>query len=127
MSKITLYSKNNCMQCKMTKRYLTEHNISFEEHNVNEQPQYIDYLKNRGFMALPVIDVDGKQAFSGFRPDALRSIAGQFQQLLIFYHNKFFTKWAKPFWYRLFLLHFFGKCGQTICPYKLLKILHILI
>ncbi|MSE22401.1 NrdH-redoxin, partial [Lactobacillus parabuchneri] len=51
MAKITLYSKNNCMQCKMTKRYLSEHNVEFEEHNINEQPQYIDYLKQRGFMA----------------------------------------------------------------------------
>ena len=52
------------MQCKMTKRYLSEHNVQFEEHNINEQPQYIDYLKQRGFMAVPVVDVDGKQAFS---------------------------------------------------------------
>lgn len=29
----------------MTKRYLTEHNVDFEEHNINEQPQYVDYLK----------------------------------------------------------------------------------
>ncbi len=76
MAKITLYSKNNCMQCKMTKRYLSEHNVQFKEHNINEQPQYIDYLKQRGFMAVPVVDVDGKQAFSGFRPDQLQSIAG---------------------------------------------------
>ncbi|WP_268912790.1 glutaredoxin-like protein NrdH [Lentilactobacillus sp. SPB1-3] len=75
MAKITVYSKNNCMQCKMTKRYLTEHNISFEEHNINEQPEYVDYLKQRGFMAVPVVDVDGQQAFSGFRPDQLQSIA----------------------------------------------------
>ncbi|GAF36554.1 glutaredoxin-like protein NrdH [Lentilactobacillus farraginis] len=76
MAKITVYSKNNCMQCKMTKRYLTEHNVKFEEHNINEQPEYVDYLKNKGFYAVPVVDVDGQQAFSGFRPDELQKIAG---------------------------------------------------
>ncbi|KRM11375.1 hypothetical protein FD41_GL001425 [Lentilactobacillus farraginis DSM 18382 = JCM 14108] len=60
----------------MTKRYLTEHNVKFEEHNINEQPEYVDYLKNKGFYAVPVVDVDGQQAFSGFRPDELQKIAG---------------------------------------------------
>ncbi|EEI18337.1 glutaredoxin-like protein NrdH [Lentilactobacillus hilgardii] len=76
MAKVTVYSKNNCMQCKMTKRYLAEHHVKFEEHNINEQPEYVDYLKNKGFLALPVVDVDGQQAFSGFRPDELQRIAG---------------------------------------------------
>lgn len=64
------------MQCKMAKRYLSERNVEFEERNINEQPEYVDYLKNRGFMALPVIDVEGQEAFSGFRPDQLQIIAG---------------------------------------------------
>ncbi len=76
MAKVTVYSRNNCMQCKMTKRYLAEHNVEFVEHNINDQPEYVDYLKERGFLSLPVVDIDGQSAFSGFRPDQLQKVAG---------------------------------------------------
>ncbi|KRK73354.1 hypothetical protein FD02_GL001212 [Lacticaseibacillus nasuensis JCM 17158] len=60
----------------MTKHYLTTHNIPFTEHNINQEPEYIDYLKNKGFQMVPVLEADGLQAFSGFRPDALKQLAG---------------------------------------------------
>ncbi|MBW1605989.1 redoxin NrdH [Lactobacillus sp. Sy-1] len=75
MAQITLYSKNNCMQCKMTKRFLQEHDIEFNEININEQPEYIDTLKSEGFMAMPVVKADGIDAFSGFRPDQLNKLS----------------------------------------------------
>lgn len=62
------------MQCKMTKRFLTEHHVDFVEHNINENPQYVDYLKDRGFQSLPVIETENAQ-FSGFRPDKLQQLA----------------------------------------------------
>ena len=31
MKTITLYTKNNCPQCKMTKRFLTQKDVTFEE------------------------------------------------------------------------------------------------
>ena len=52
---LTIFTKNGCIQCKMTKRFLTEHNIAFEEHNINNQPQYLDYLKQQGFQSVPVV------------------------------------------------------------------------
>ena len=36
MAKITLFSKNNCMQCKMTKKFLEQNGADFEEINVDE-------------------------------------------------------------------------------------------
>ncbi|GAA6237301.1 redoxin NrdH [Apilactobacillus micheneri] len=75
MEKVTVYSKNNCMQCKMTKRFLGEHNIEFVEKNINEQPEYVDYLKEKGFMSLPVVEAEGMNAISGFRPDQLSQLA----------------------------------------------------
>lgn len=75
MGKITVFSKNNCVQCKMTKRFLTEHNVNFVEHNIDEQPEYIDRLKQEGFMATPVVKLGNGQSFSGFRPDVLKQLA----------------------------------------------------
>jgi len=74
--KVTIYSKNNCMQCKMTKRFLSEHNVEFEERNINQNPEYVTYLKEKGFQAVPVIEAPGHPAFYGFRPDQLTQIAG---------------------------------------------------
>lgn len=75
MGTITVFSKNNCIQCKMTKRFLQEHHVNFVEHNIDEQPEYIDGLKQEGFQATPVVKLANGKAFSGFRPDVLRQIA----------------------------------------------------
>ncbi|CUS26746.1 Glutaredoxin-like protein NrdH [Paucilactobacillus oligofermentans DSM 15707 = LMG 22743] len=75
MGKVTLFSKNNCMQCKMTKRFLAEHNVEFIEHNIDEQPEFIDSLKAEGFQATPVIKLGNGDSFTGFRPDVLSQLA----------------------------------------------------
>ncbi|CMX69211.1 nrdH-redoxin [Streptococcus pneumoniae] len=31
---VTVYSKNNCVQCKMTKRFLDSNNVSYREINL---------------------------------------------------------------------------------------------
>ena len=71
MSKITLFSKNNCMQCKMTKKFLEKEGA--EEINIDEQPEKIDYVKSLGFTAAPVIEA-GDIVFSGFQPAKLKEI-----------------------------------------------------
>ncbi len=59
----------------MTKKFLTQHQIKFVEHNIDKQPQYISQLKAEGFMATPVVKLPDGQAFSGFRPDRLQQLA----------------------------------------------------
>ncbi|KRO10227.1 hypothetical protein IV59_GL002055 [Paucilactobacillus hokkaidonensis] len=59
----------------MTKRFLTEHNVNFVEHNIDEQPEYIDRLKQEGFLATPVVKLGNGKSFSGFRPDVLKQLA----------------------------------------------------
>lgn len=72
---VTVFSKDNCIQCKMTKKYLKQHQIDFIEHNIDEQPEYVDQLKAEGFMATPVVKLPNGNAFSGFRPDRLSQLA----------------------------------------------------
>ena len=52
---VTVYSKNNCVQCKMTKRFLDSNNVEYREINLDEQPEYIDQVKELGFSAAPII------------------------------------------------------------------------
>ena len=71
---IKLFSKNNCMQCKMAKRFLSDNHISFEEINIDNQPEAIEFLKEHGFQSVPIITSDA-QTIIGFRPDQLRQLA----------------------------------------------------
>ncbi|ASA98724.1 TPA: redoxin NrdH [Streptococcus agalactiae] len=73
MATITVFSKNNCMQCKMTKKFLDQHGADFEEINIDEKPEKIEYVKNLGFSAAPVIEA-GNVVFSGFQPSKLKEL-----------------------------------------------------
>lgn len=76
MSEVVIYTRNGCMQCRMTERYLKEHNVPFEERNINDEPQYIDQLKAQGFRSLPVIMAKDADPIMGFRPDSLKALVG---------------------------------------------------
>ena len=71
---IKLFSKNNCVQCKMAKRFLTDNQINFEEINLDQEPTAIDWLKEQGFQSVPVITSEAR-TIVGFRPDQLRQLA----------------------------------------------------
>ena len=73
MAAITVFSKNNCMQCKMTKKFLDQHGADFEEINIDKKPEKIEYVKNLGFSAAPVIEA-GNVVFSGFQPSKLKEL-----------------------------------------------------
>ena len=75
MKKVIVYTKNNCIQCKMTKRFLSENNVEFEERNINEHPEYLAYLKEQGFKAVPVVKIAEDETVAGFRPDLLKKLA----------------------------------------------------
>lgn len=70
---ITVYSKNNCIQCKMTKKFLEQHGANFQEINIDEHPEKVDYVKSLGFTSAPVIEADNL-VFSGFQPAKLKEL-----------------------------------------------------
>lgn len=76
---LELYTKDNCIQCKMTKKFLMENNIEFGEHNISNHPEYIDYLKEKGLRTVPVLEQDNAPIINGFRPDLLKKLAVQWK------------------------------------------------
>ena len=70
---VTVFSKNNCMQCNMVKKWLVDKAVQFKEINIDDEPQYIDHVKEMGFMAAPII-VKDSLSFSGFRPSELAKL-----------------------------------------------------
>ena len=55
---IKVYSKNNCIQCEMTKMWLTQNKIPFESVDVSEHPDKLEEIKLNGFQQLPVVTLD---------------------------------------------------------------------
>lgn len=76
MKEVIVYSKNNCMQCNFTKKYLEDKQIAFKEYNVEENEEALHRIKAMGFQSLPVVEIEGEEPFFGFRPERLARVAG---------------------------------------------------
>lgn len=70
---VTIYSKNNCMQCNMTKKELIKLGVTFTEINLDEHPEYIQQVKDLGFTAAPVIQTP-TDIWAGFQPAKLKAL-----------------------------------------------------
>ena len=52
---IYVYTKPNCVQCKMVKKYLNNKNIPFVEINIENNEDIINFLKGQGISSAPAI------------------------------------------------------------------------
>lgn len=66
---VRVYSKPNCMQCRLTKTWLTNRGIPFVEDDATD-PQTIAAAQALGVMAAPIVAI-GEVVFGGFQPDLL--------------------------------------------------------
>lgn len=73
---ITVYTKNNCMPCKMTKRKLQELGVDYTEINVDEDLSALGYLMECGFRSLPVVfnENGAPMVTGGFAPNILEKL-----------------------------------------------------
>ena len=69
MNKVTVYTKKNCSQCMMTKKYMDALNIEYETIDVADNEEAREYVKSLGFQTLPVVVVESGEAWFGFRPE----------------------------------------------------------
>ena len=70
---VKIYTKNNCRQCMMAKKWMEQRGVEFEVINLDESPEYVEHIQELGFKAAPVIE-KGDFVFSGFSPDKLRQL-----------------------------------------------------
>ena len=69
MNSVTVYTTTQCPYCVMLKNFLLEQNISFNEVNVETQPEVMQRLvKTTGQMGVPQTEVNG-QWIIGFDPN----------------------------------------------------------
>lgn len=70
---VIVYSNPNCVQCEQTKKYLTLKGVEFESKMIQDSPEIMPLIEEKGYKAAPVV-VAGDNSWSGFRLDKLSSL-----------------------------------------------------
>ena len=77
---VKMYSTSTCPYCSMTKEFLKENNVPFQEFDVGaDRNALLEMREKSGQLGVPVIDIDGK-IIVGFDRDAISrelDLAGQ--------------------------------------------------
>jgi glutaredoxin-like YruB-family protein len=74
--KVKIYSTPTCPFCMMSKKFLKENNIDFEDIDVStDQAKAKEMVQKSGQMAVPVIDIDG-EIIVGFDKEKIRKTLG---------------------------------------------------
>lgn len=74
--KVKIYSTPACPFCMMSKKFLKENNIDFEDIDVStDQAKAQEMVQKSGQMAVPVIDIDG-EIIVGFDKEKIRKTLG---------------------------------------------------
>ena len=69
---VKVYSTSVCPYCIMAKTFLKQHNIEFEEVNVQEdQNAAKEMMEKSGQMGVPVLDINGK-IIVGFNKEEIK-------------------------------------------------------
>ena len=71
---ITVYSKPNCIACDRTKKFLDSKGIDYTPVDITEDPAAYEKVTNMGFMAAPVVVVEGGDAWSGYQREKLTAL-----------------------------------------------------
>lgn len=76
---LTVYSKPRCMQCEMTKMWLTQNKITFEAVDIEANPGAFELIKHYGFTSLPVVVIDDEfedpnKTWMGFQVEKLEEL-----------------------------------------------------
>lgn len=71
---LVIYTKDNCMQCKMTQRQLDKAGVPYLIADIQDDPQTLSEFKAMGIQAAPVVERIGKETYGGLRPDKIREI-----------------------------------------------------
>jgi len=71
---ITLYTKDNCVQCKASERLLKQLGIEYLEINIEHNEKVRERLKSINIKQTPALFRDGKFLFSGFQPSEVKKL-----------------------------------------------------
>ena len=86
MPKVTIYSKNNCVKCRMTKKFFKENNINFLEINIDDEEfnlkeynktrdEFIKYIKDELLLSTMPIVVTEDAYWGDYQLNELKELA----------------------------------------------------
>ena len=75
MTRVTVYSLPDCVQCDRTKKLMDREGIAYEPVALEEHPELAAQFKEEGILQAPIVVVgnDGRR-WSGFRPDLIKEL-----------------------------------------------------
>lgn len=74
--KVIIYSTPTCPFCIMTKKFLEDNNIDFEDFDVSvDRAKTQEMIQKSGQMGVPVLDIDG-EIIVGFDKERIRKVLG---------------------------------------------------
>ena len=76
MSRITVYTKPNCVQCTATFKALDKAGITYVKVDISADDQARDYVMALGYLQAPVV-MAGDDHWSGFRPDRIKAVCDE--------------------------------------------------
>ncbi len=71
---VTVYTKDNCVQCEATKRHLDKIDVAYETVNITNNIGALDKLIALGYRSAPVV-VAGNESWAGYIPEKLDKLA----------------------------------------------------
>ena len=63
-NEVIVYSKHGCSNCSTAKMFLKMRGIAFEERNIEENPDFLEEVKETGLTSMPVIKAYAEEPFS---------------------------------------------------------------
>jgi len=71
---VTVYTKDNCVQCEATKRHLDKIDVAYETVNITNNIGALDKLISLGYRSAPVVVTD-EDSWAGYIPEKLDKLA----------------------------------------------------
>lgn len=68
---ITVYTRDNCVQCNRTKAALKKRDLEYTEIEIDAETA--DSFREQGYQSLPIV-VAHDETWAGFRPDKIKAI-----------------------------------------------------
>ena len=68
---ITVFTRDNCVQCTRTKAALKKRGLEYQE--IEADAETADNFREQGYLSLPIVVANG-ETWAGFRPDKIKEI-----------------------------------------------------
>ena len=90
MPTVTIYSKNDCVKCRMTKKFLQQNNVDYLEINIDDEDfnlkeygktrdDYVKYIKDELLLSTMPIVVTENDYWGDYQLGKLKKLAKQVQ------------------------------------------------